>query len=298
MNRFVVLILFFGLSATLQAAWYWPFRGLGSGSGEPRLSELMEPATDLIDEASDLAAEGKSQEAVEKYREALLAIDRIEEENPGRAENPEFATIRNKRAYVNAAIDALLLAQIKDNARAVAVSDTTALEKRLSEERAKEKSKEKKKDQTTAKSEKKELRRPSETNSVEKAEVQSVPSPKQTKSKARALTPRERVMVDLSRKDYAAASLLIEEMLVEKPNDATALNLRAATEAAQGNLKAAETALDQAIMSNPRNYFAYYNMARLKLQLTPPDRSAARRYYETGRTVGGPVDTGLEERVK
>ena len=71
----------------------------------------MEPATELIDEASDLAADGKIDESVEKYRKALDEIDRIERENPERAKSTEFATLRNKRAYVNAAIDSMLLSQ-------------------------------------------------------------------------------------------------------------------------------------------------------------------------------------------
>ena len=91
----------------------------------------MEPATALIDEASDLAGDGKSVESVEKYREALKELDRIERENPERAATSEFATLRNKRAYVNAAIDSLLLGQVKSNAKAVAVSDTTELERKL-----------------------------------------------------------------------------------------------------------------------------------------------------------------------
>ena len=95
----------------------------------------MEPASELIDEASDLAADGKIDESVEKYRKALAELDRIELENPERAKSTEFATLRNKRAYVNAAIDSMLLSQVKQNAKAVAVSDTTELEAKLAEEK-------------------------------------------------------------------------------------------------------------------------------------------------------------------
>ena len=127
------------LACGAQASWYWPFGSDDVSEDAPRISELMEPATELIDEASDLAADGKVDESVEKYRKALDELDRIERENPERAKSAEFATLRNKRAYVNAAIDSMLLSQVKQNARVVAVSDTTELEKRLAKERAKDK---------------------------------------------------------------------------------------------------------------------------------------------------------------
>ena len=58
MKRFALFTLLAVLSLGVQASWYWPF---GSEDGDepdvPRISELMEPASLLIDEASDLAAE-------------------------------------------------------------------------------------------------------------------------------------------------------------------------------------------------------------------------------------------------
>jgi tetratricopeptide (TPR) repeat protein len=139
MKRNLILsafVVFVALGAS--ASWYWPF---GSDEPEenarrPRLSEMMEPASQLIDEATDLAEDGKSTEAVEKYRAALKELDKIERENSELADKPEYATLRNKRAYVNATIDSLLLEQVKSNARAVAVSDTTELEKKLAAEKA------------------------------------------------------------------------------------------------------------------------------------------------------------------
>ena len=213
----------------------------------------MESASLLIDEASDLAGDGKIDESVEKYREALAELDRIEQENPDRVKAPEFASLRNKRAYVNAAIDSMLLSQIKENAKAVAVSDTTELEQRLAEERGKV---------------------------------------------AKPLTKRQQVMVDIANGDFAAAESLIKEMLVAKPNGAMALNLKATMESRQGKFKEAERTLDQAIKSNPRNYFAYYNMAILMLQVNPDNKDVPRRYYETGRSVGGPKDEQLEALIK
>ena len=258
MRKIFVFLLSAGLLNVASASWYWPF---GSDDDEtattkrPRLSVLMAPASALIDEAADLAEDGKSSEAVEKYREALAALDQIESENAEFADKPEFATLRNKRAYVNATIDSLLLKQVRDNARAVAVSETTALEKKLAEEKAKKKQK-------------------------------------------AVRERRKQAMKDLASGDCSAASLAISEMLAENPKDAAALNLKAALEMTRGDYKAAERALDLAIAAHPRNYYAYYNMAKLILEWQPANKAGARRYYEAGRDVGGPRDENLEGRVR
>jgi len=135
MGKFGVFALIAVLVCGVQASWYWPLGSDKVDERPKRISELIAPASALIDEASDLAAEGKTDESVEKYRQALSVLDRIEMENPERAKSAEFATLRNKRAYVNAAIDSMLLGQVKSNAKAVSVSDTTKLEKRLAAEK-------------------------------------------------------------------------------------------------------------------------------------------------------------------
>ena len=101
-------------------------------------------------------------------------------------------------------------------------------------------------------------------------------------------------MQAIAKGEYEEAERQIETLLAEKPKSAVALNLRAALRTRQGKFKEAEEALDEAIASNPRNYFAYYNMAKLLLQMRPEDPSVAKRYYETGRAVGGPADAALE----
>lgn len=289
------------LACSIQASWYWPF-GSDESSDRVRLSELMEPASLLIDDAADFATDGKVKEAVEKYRAALAELDRIEMENPERAATAEFATLRNKRAYVNAAIDSLLLSQVKSNAKVVAVSDTTALEKKLAEERATikgegikgEEKGEKVKGEDAVKGESAK----GEEVEGEKVKKTVKKAVKKTVKAKRKLTKREQVMQDIVEGDFAAAELLIDEMLVEKPNGAMALNLKAALQVKQGRYKEAERTLDQAIMSNPRSYYAYYNMADLILKMNPSGKIAAKRYYETGRAMGGPVDEKLEGAFK
>lgn len=283
MKRFVFFTLLAVLTLGVQASWYWPFGSEDGGEPDkPRISTLMEPASLLIDEASDLAAEGRVDESVEKYRAALAELDRIERENPERSKTSEFATLRNKRAYVNAAIDSMLLGQVKSNARVVAVSDTTELERRLAKERG-EKPKSKP-----------EVEQRKEADSAVRLEALPLPASRP----ARPPTKREQAMDDIERGDYASAELLIGEMLAAKPNGAMALNLKAALEMKRGNLAAAEAALDRAVMSNPRNYSAYYNMAVLLLRKGEGNKSSAKRYYETGRAMGGPENPELEALLK
>lgn len=279
--KFGIFVCIFALAFTAQASWYWPFGSddVDEKKKPPRLSELMEPASLLIDEASDLAADGKTTDAVDKYREALKELDRIERENPERVKAPEFSTVRNKRAYVSAAIDTLLMTEARYNAKAVSVSDTTELEKKLAAERNPQKTPEKNK------------------KTAEVAEKPAEEKVVDVKPK-KPLTKSQQVLADIAKRDFNAATLLIKEMLVEKPNDAAALNLRAIKEAAEGDLKAAERTLDQAIQSNPRNHYAYYNMATLMLQISAANKDVARRYYETGRAVGGPVDANIERALK
>lgn len=302
---FAFVVLF---SLTTLASWYWPF-GSDDEKKEPRLSEIMEPASLLIDEASDLAADGNVNEAVEKYRAALAELDRIEIENPERANKPEFATLKTKRAYIGAAIDSMLLEQARENARAVAVSDTTELEAKLAEERGEKKVEEEERP-AEAIPEMEALPEVDELPEVKEASAEAERAAKreQVKDKLRAkrkgnkstrpLTKREAVMKAIGEKNFAKADELIAELLNEKPNNAAALNLRAAKETAEGDYKAAEKTLDQAIQSNPRDPYAYYNMAVLYLQAHPNNKSGAKRYYETARTYGAPEDPELEAELE
>ncbi len=295
MRKFCFLAFVVALAGAVHASWYWPFGSdEDDGKKTPRLSELMEGASTNIDAAVDFADEGKISEAVEAYRRALTELDRVERDYPDRVDKPEFATLRNKRAYVNAAIDSLLLGQIKANAKAVAVSDTTELEKKLAAERAAKKGE--KVPETQKAKEVSEVKNVQEDQKV--LEVQDSKKPEPVAKPARPLSPRDRVMADIEKGDWAAAELGISEMLVSKPNDATALNLKAAMEVEQGKLKEAESTLDQAIMSNPRSPYAYYNMADLMLKRDPPNKDAARRYYETGRVMGGQRDERLEAALR
>ena len=309
MMRLALSVLLLATASTASGSWYWPFDSQSDEKRPPRLSELMKGASTNIDAAVDFADEGKTSEAIEAYRRALAELNRVEQENPERAELPEFATLRNKRAYVTAAIDSLLLAQVKSNAKVVAVSDTSEIEKKFDAEK---KSKEKSISEEIKKSDKpkEEKKAPEKAGGVDDGEIkEALAELKGEKTaaasgngkKAPAQPPRslrDQIIADIEKGDWTAADLGINQILSARPNDPVALNLKAALLAEQGLLKDAEKVLDQAIISNPRSPFAYYNMADLMMKGDPPNRNAAKRYYETGRAMGGARDERLEALIK
>ena len=262
-----MMIFFTGLTTlSLHAAWYWPF-GRSENEREKRLSELLEPASRLIDEASDFSEDGKVDEAVGSYRKALLELERVELEYPDRAASKEFASLRNKRAYINAAIDSLLLAQARKNVNAVTVTDTTELEHKYRQEKEAEKA----------------------PKVAEKSEATDQAVRRERLKKASEA---------LSKGNTVEAHQILKEILETRPNDAAALNLRAAVEASEGDYDTAQATLEQSIRSNPKSYYAYYNLAKLILQTRgTAGYATAKRYYETGRACGGPMDKKLEEAL-
>ena len=314
MNKFIIFFAVCAVGLAGHAAWYWPFGGKGEDVSKPRISDLMEPASMLIDTAADYAEEGKINEAVAEYRKALAELDRIEVENPDRVGTTEFATVNNKRAYIDAAVDSLLLKQAQQNARAVAITDTTELEKRYARLKGRDvpegRLAEDRQPPDAARPAAPEAPAPARPAADAPAEAPAGPAVAESAERAEikallAADPRNRkarlrlVLVDLNDKDYAAAKLTLRELLDEKPNDAAALNMRAAVETEEGDYKAAERTLDQSIQSNPRSYYAYYNMARLFIKTRGASgKASARRYYETGRTFGGPADPELEGLLK
>ena len=287
----------FAVAATLSlgalGSWYWPF---GSDDEEviPRISELMEPASTNIDAATDFEFDGKFDEAIAGYEAALRELDKVEAEYPDQMDKPEFTTVKTKRAYVRAKIDTLKFLQVKENSKAVAVSDTTELEKKLAAEKAAAAKAATPEPEPEAEKPAPEPEKPS----VEKpAPAPAKPAPKKP-APAKVLSRQQRIAKAIADGDYAAADADIAATLRTKPNDAAALNLRAMMESAQGKYRDAEHTLDQAIQSNPKSYHAYYNMARLILKAYPDNKDGARRYYETGRAMGGPRNAALEEAVK
>ena len=297
MKKAIVFFAFSVAMSPVEASW-WPF----GSDDQPRISDLVRPATELIEEAADLADEGKISEAVEKYHLALVELDRIEFENPERAQKIEFQTVRNKRAYVNSAIDSLLFKQALDNAKAVSVTDTTELQKRYDREKANAKLTDEEKMKIAKKT-------AEERDEHAVSEIKPVSASERTESSpegnAAPVAPQTKKAMlrqasqDMRNGNFSRASQTISTILAEKPNDSAALILRAAMESEQGDTKKAEKTLDQCIQSNPRSYHAYYNMARLILKTRGDEgRASARIYYRTGRECGGPVDKKLEDALQ
>lgn len=298
--RKIWLILAIALaSAGVDASWYWPFGEDEEAQEAPkRLSDLMEPASIAIDEAADLVADGKANEAVAAYRKALQILDQIEYENPDRAATPEFASLRNKRAYVSAAIDSILLQQARDNAKAVAITDTTELERRFAALRKPQQSTEAPKLEEVhvdhwGNTEKSSAAKPAaepKREAMESAPAAAAPAPAGRRAKLEA------AMIALAGDDFKTALGICDDLLDENPKDIAALNLKAVTEHASGNDQAAEQTLKTAIRANPRDHHAYFNMADLIVDMGG-NMASAKRYYETGLKVGGERDQELEEKL-
>ena len=290
MARIGVFAVVAALSLGASGSWYWPF-GSDDEKDIPRLSVLMEPASTNIDAAADFAADGKFDEAIARYEAALRELDIVAAAYPDEMKKPEFSTVKHKRQYVKAHINALQLLQVKENSKAVAVSDTTKLEELLAKEKAAA-SKAANPAPVAAEKPASGEERPAPANpapAVAEKPVRTAP--------AKALSRSQRIAKAIAGGDYAAADADIAEILRTKPNDAMALNLRAMMESVQGKYRDAERTLDQAIRSNPKSYHAYFNMARMIMKSNPDNRDGARRFYETGRTQGGPANAALEEAL-
>ena len=311
---FMLVALLACVTVPVHAAWYWPF-GSDEDSPDrpPRLHRLLENANDLIEQAEDASLDGDAEKALELYNAALTNLVDIAEKNPDRAEKPEFAPLRNKIAATSAAIDSIRFAQVNQNIRAVAVTDTTELQKKYDAEQAKKAGNDKaieKKEEEKPKQATKEEPDPPEAKPEKKPEKKpEVPQSKPAAAKVREPAPApasldgfdEKIQIaikELQAKDYAAADLMLEELEKERKNDLNVLILRAA---AQNGLKyhlAARRTLEKAQRAHPKSYLPCYNLAYLMFKLEDEGPESARQYYELGRTLGGPRDPNLERRLK
>jgi len=304
-------------AATAHAAWYWPF-GSDEDSPDrpPRLHRLLENANDLIEQAEDASLDGDAEKALELYNAALTNLVDIANQNPERAEKPEFAPLRNKIAATSAAIDSIRFAQVNQNIRAVAVTDTTELQKRYDAEQAKKKGLDKvleKKEKPEAKKDDAPTKEPVAEPVKKPAEPAPAAPPKPSAAPKSVLAPAsepapatiavfdEKIQLaikELKAKDYAAADLLLEELEKERKGDLNVLILRAAAQNGMRYHLAARRTLEKAMRAHPRNYLPYYNLAYLMFKLEDEGVESARQYYELGRALGGPMDERIESRLK
>lgn len=319
-NAFFVMlsVVLAGMALPVRAAWYWPFgEDEDSPDAKPRLHRLLENANDLIEQAEDAALDGDAEKALELYNSALTNLVDVAAKNPDRAEKPEFAPLRNKIAATSAAIDSIRFAQVNQNIRAVAVTDTTELQKKYDEEQAKKKGLKLPdgKKEKVKKGEEKKVESKLETKPDASKKSEDRPAPEKTSAPAASVpvkkpVPAKPVAVagldeklqtalnEIQSKDYAAADLLLADLEKERPNDLNVLILRAA---AQNGLKyhlAARRTLEKAMRAHPKHYLPYYNLAYLMFKLEGEGAASARQYYELGRTFGGPQDLRLERKFQ
>jgi tetratricopeptide (TPR) repeat protein len=298
---FVLTVLVAGIVVPVHAAWYWPFGDdEDSPDAKPRLHRLLENANDLIEHAEVAALDGDAEKALELYNSALTNLQDVAIKNPDRAEKPEFAPLRSKIAATSAAIDSIRFAQVNSNIRAVAVTDTTELQKKYDEEQAKKKGlKKPEKKEEPAPPKKQAAAQPSaKPASSPVAEAKKVPAPSKPVKLAGLDDRVQTALAEIQAKDYAAADLLLTDLEKERPNDLNVLILRAA---AQNGLKyhlAARRTLEKAMRAHPRHYLPYYNLAYLMFKLEGEGAASARQYYELGRTFGGPQDLRLERKFQ
>ena len=318
-------LLFAFASTSAQAAWYWPFGDdEDSPDAPPRLHRLLENANDLIEQAEDASLDGDAEKALELYNSALTNLVDVARRNPDRAEKPEFAPLRNKIAATSAAMDSIRFAQVNQNIRAVAVTDTTELQKKYDEEQAKkkglkrpkaEKGGEKEAKPSSAKSAVKAGEKPKAKEEVSAAatpRASAETDPKRTDPKAKSSAAKVSAMPpvtgfddkiqmairELQAKDYAAADLLLEDLEKERKNDMNVLILRAAAQSGLKYYLAARRTLERAMRAHPKSYLPYYNLAHLMFRIKGEGRESARQYYELGRALGGPRDDRLEAKLK
>lgn len=311
-NLFVLLFALFACVSAARAAWYWPFgEDEDSPDAKPRLHRLLENANDLIEQAEDAALDGDAEKALELYNSALTNLVDVAAKNPDRAEKPEFAPLRNKIAATSAAIDSIRFAQVNRNIRAVAVTDTTELQKKYDAEQDRKKKQKKpgdKKPQAAKTDAKSDVRKKENAVAAKPAPSdaasggKTVPAGKSVPAKPIVVAgldaKLQTALNEIQSKDYAAADLLLSDIEKERPNELNVLILRAA---AQNGLKyhlAARRTLEKAMRAHPKHYLPYYNLAYLMFKIEGEGAQSAKQYYELGRTLGGPRDARLERRFK
>lgn len=329
----LVAALFALASVPLRAAWYWPF-GSDEDSPDrpPRLHRLLENANDLIEQAEDASLDGDAEKALELYNAALTNLVDVAAKNPDRAEKPEFAPLRNKIAATSAAIDSIRFAQVNQNIRAVAVTDTTELQRKYDEEQAKKRGGEKKDAEKRAaekadeEKEKSDVSKETPAKMVSEASAAKAADGKAIKAASKpdnksavkaqpkdggnakpanadkaAMSFDEGIQAairELKAKDYAAADLLLEDLEKERKDDLNVLILRSAAQSGLKYYLAARRTLEKAMRAHPKNYIPYYNLAHLMFKIDGEGVDSARQYYELGRALGGPKDSRIEAKLK
>ncbi|HOM58878.1 MAG TPA: tetratricopeptide repeat protein [Kiritimatiellia bacterium] len=307
--------------------WGFPLEGWAKEKHkEPKVSELLQPANELMSQASAAYVDGRAKEAIEGYRKALAELARLEREHPARVTSSEFAPVRFRKALCETEIDRIMLEEMNATARTVAVTDTSALEAKRAA-RKKE----------------------AETNNLPEAAVKLAPKKGETPEPppdataagdgksapaGKPINIRDELewakdMLSVDRFDeveasvikvlkqdpenvdarllmalsnvqqgkHRDASVVLDDLLQDVPRDEAVLLLAAGCYAASGNYSKAMTTLDKALTVNPKRPDGYLNMAWLLLEMAPGKLDEPEMYYRQAVKLGAARDRDLERRL-
>jgi tetratricopeptide (TPR) repeat protein len=292
---------------------------------EPKVSELLKEANELMSQAQEAYVTGESKRSLELYRKALEEIARVERENPRRVSSSEFAPVRFRKALCETEIDRIMLDEVSSSARTVAVTDTSALEAKRAERKkaAETNNVPEAAVRLTAKTEagvqapaadaaavsgagkpaeglniKEELEWAKDMLSVDRFDAAEVPLLKVLKAEPENRDAR--LLMALSRLQQGRhndAAVVLDDLMEDNPRDETTLLLAAGAYAANGGYAKAMEALDKAMKANPQRPAGYYNMAWLLLDINPGKTDEAEMYYRKAVQLGGARDRDLERRL-
>lgn len=287
---------------------------------EPTVTELLVDVNEMMSDASAAYVDGKAKEAIETYRKAMLALDRIEDANPVRATGNEFAPVRFRRALCETEIDRIMLEEMNATARTVTVTDTSALEeKRAARKRAAE----------TNNMPEATVKLSTKQGKVPDIEAAQMPTDKSGNLNLHEELEFAKDMLSVDHFDAAEKSLIkilkaepdhlearlvmallrmqqdqvsdaliiLEDILQEKPNDESALLLNAGAFMTSGNYAKAMENLDKMLKVNPERPEGYHNMAWLLLEMNPKKLDEPEMYYRQAVKLGGARDRDLERRL-
>jgi tetratricopeptide (TPR) repeat protein len=290
---------------------------------EPKVTELLQPANDMMSEASAAYIDGKAKEAIEGYRKALAELVRLERENPARATSSEFAPVHFRKALCETEIDRIMLEEMNATARTVAVTDTSTL--------AAKRAARKKEAETNNLPEVAVKLAPKKGEVPEPASDATADGKKGTEKPINIRNELEwaKDMLSVDRFDEVEASLIkvlkqdpenvdarllmalsnvqqgkhrdalvvLDDLLQDVPDDESVLLLAAGCYAASGGYSRAMTTLDKALTVNPKRPDGYLNMAWLLLEMTPGKLDEPEMYYRQAVKLGGARDRDLERRL-
>ena len=292
---------------------------------EPKVSELLKEANELMTQAQDAYVGGESKQALELYRKALEEIGRVERENPRRVSSSEFAPVRFRKALCETEIDRIMLDDVSSSARTVAVTDTSSLEAKRAERKkaAETNNVPEVAVKLTAKTAggvqkpvedaqeniegdaakgalniKDELEWAKDMLSVDRFDAAEVPLLKVLKAEPENRDARLLMAVSRLRQGrHNDAAVVLDDLLADNPRDETVLLLAAGAHAANGGYAKAMESLDRAMKANPQRPAGYYNMAWLLLDINPGTTGDAELYYRKAVRLGGTRDRDLERRL-